>query len=131
MELTPREKQAAPLHRRVARRAAHGAGGQAQLPGGGGVHLRCSRFGGALAATSVTFVSRAALEAGMPEKLGLRRRAVAVRDTRHIGKKDLKLNDYTPRIDVDPQTYEVRAGGLLLTCEPARVLPLTQRYFLF
>jgi len=67
----------------------------------------------------------------MPEKLGLKRRAVAVRDTRRISKQDLKLNDHRPRIDVDPQTYEVRADGLLLTCEPAKVLPLAQRYFLF
>ena len=54
-----------------------------------------------------------------------------MRDTRRIGKRDLKLNDHRPRIDVDPQTYEVRADGLLLTCEPAKVLPLAQRYFLF
>jgi urease subunit alpha len=55
----------------------------------------------------------------------------AVRDTRAIGKHDLIHNDYQPKIDVDPQTYEVRADGMLLTCEPATVLPLAQRYFLF
>ena len=105
----------------------------ASIPTPQPVHYRpmFAAFGGALAATCVTFVSRWALEAGMPEKLGLRRRAVAVRDTRRIGKRDLKLNDHRPRIDVDPQTYEVRADGALLTCEPARVLPLAQRYFLF
>ena len=105
----------------------------ASIPTPQPVHYRpmFAAFGGALAATCVTFVSRWALEAGMPEKLGLQRRAVAVRDTRRIGKRDLKLNDHRPRIDVDPQTYEVRADGLLLTCEPAKVLPLAQRYFLF
>jgi urease subunit alpha len=97
------------------------------------VHYRpmFAAFGGALAVTSVTFVSRWALEAGVPEKLGLKRRAVAVCDTRRIGKQDLKLNDYRPRIDVDPQIYEVRADGVLLNCEPAKVLPLAERYFLF
>ncbi len=105
----------------------------ASIPTPQPVHYRpmFAAFGGALASTSVTFVSRWALEAGVPEKLGLRKRAVAVHDTRAIGKKDLKLNDSRPRIDVDAQTYEVRADGVLLTCEPARVLPLAQRYFLF
>jgi urease subunit alpha len=82
-------------------------------------------------ATAVTFVSAAALAAGVPERLGLRKRAVAVRDTRSIAKKDLIHNDATPRIEVNPETYEVRADGELLVCEPARELPLAQRYFLF
>ncbi len=81
--------------------------------------------------TSVSFVSQAGLERGMAQELGLQKRLVAVRGTRNIGKKDLVLNDYQPRIEVDPQTYEVRADGQLLTCEPARELPLAQRYFLF
>jgi urease subunit alpha len=79
----------------------------------------------------VTFVSQAALKAGVGERLGLRKRVLAVSNTRTIGKADLIHNDYRPRMEVDPQTYEVRADGVLLTCEPAAVLPLAQRYFLF
>ena len=67
----------------------------------------------------------------MPEQLGLRRRIEAVKNTRTIGKADMVHNDGTPRIEVDAQTYEVRADGELLTCEPASVLPMAQRYFLF
>jgi len=77
-------------------------------------------------------VSQAGLDAGLGETLGLDRQLLAVRNTRGgIGKKSMLLNDATPRIDVDPETYEVRANGELLTCEPADVLPLAQRYFLF
>jgi urease subunit alpha len=65
------------------------------------------------------------------QQLGLRKRLVAVRGTRRLTKKDLHHNDVTPKIEVDPQTYEVRADGVLLICEPAAVLPMTQRYFLF
>ena len=90
-----------------------------------GVHGR------ARTATSVSFVSRAGLERGMAEKLQLQKRLVAVRDTRTVRKADLVLNDYRPNVEVDPQTYQVRADGQLLTCEPASVLPLAQRYFLF
>ncbi|NES69820.1 MAG: urease subunit alpha, partial [Okeania sp. SIO2D1] len=88
-------------------------------------------FGGAIAATSLTFVSQAALESGIDARLQLRKSAVAVANTRQIGKRDLKLNDALPEIEVDPETYEVRADGELLTCEPATVLPMAQRYFLF
>jgi urease subunit alpha len=88
-------------------------------------------YGGAIASTCLTFVSQAALAAGVPEQLGLRRRAVAVKNTRSITKRDMVHNEYLPVMEVDSQTYEVRADGLLLTCEPARVLPLAQRYFLF
>jgi urease subunit alpha len=105
----------------------------ASIPTPQPVHYRpmFGAFGGALAATCLTFVSRAALNSGALDALGLRRRLAAVRDTRNIGKRDLIHNDYLPHIEVDPQTYEVRADGVLLTCEPARVLPLAQRYFLF
>ncbi|BCL78257.1 urease subunit alpha [Ktedonobacteria bacterium brp13] len=88
-------------------------------------------FGGATAATSLTFISKAALEAELPRKLGLHKQAVAVENCRHIGKANMIHNAATPNIEVDPETYEVRADGELLTCEPAQILPLAQRYFLF
>ncbi len=89
-------------------------------------------FGAALAATCVTFVSQAAIEAEVARRLGLRRMVEPVRNTRGgIGKRSMILNDATPMIEVDPETYEVRADGVLLTCEPAAVLPMAQRYFLF
>ncbi|MCL5669648.1 MAG: urease subunit alpha [Gammaproteobacteria bacterium] len=88
-------------------------------------------LGAARAATSVTFVSQAALVKGVGKLLSLHKRLVAVRDTRTVRKRDLIHNNYQPRMEVDPQTYEVRADGNLLVCEPASVLPLTQRYFLF
>ena len=87
--------------------------------------------GKAPAQTSVTFVSKAALESGLREQLGLSRRLVASDNTRNISKADMILNDWQPDIQVNPQTYEVRADGELLTCEPADVLPLAQRYSLF
>jgi urease subunit alpha len=82
-------------------------------------------------ATSATFVSAAALESGVLKSLGLGKRLVAVRNTRNVTKKDLVWNDATPKIEVDPETYTVKADGRILTCEPAKVLPLAQRYFLF
>ncbi|MDJ0533240.1 MAG: urease subunit alpha [Xenococcaceae cyanobacterium MO_207.B15] len=88
-------------------------------------------FGGAIAATSLTFVSQASLEAGIPQQIGLQNDAVAVSNTRNLSKADLKLNEATPHIEVNPETYEVRADGELLTCEPASELPMAQRYFLF
>jgi urease subunit alpha len=105
----------------------------ASIPTPQPVHYRAmfGALGGALSATALTFVSSAALEAGLPGRLGLVRRAAAVTGCREVGKRDMVHNDVTPLIEVDPQTYEVRADGMLLTCEPARVLPLAQRYFLF
>ncbi len=88
-------------------------------------------FGRTRQSTALTFTSKAALDAGIPAKLGLRKRAVAVENCRSIGKKDMIHNSATPKIDVDPETYEVKADGELLTCEPMRELPLAQRYFLF
>jgi urease subunit alpha len=88
-------------------------------------------FGGALASTSVTFLSRSAMDAGVPARLGLRKTARAVSGCRGLTKAAMVHNAYCPRMEVDPETYEVRADGQLLTCEPARALPLTQRYFLF
>jgi urease subunit alpha len=88
-------------------------------------------FGGATAATSLTFVSQAALEAGIGQQLGLHKQVVAVQNCRTIGKADMLHNDATPQIEVDPETYEVRSDGELLVCEPAHELPLAQRYFLF
>src|SRR5215216_5354166 len=88
-------------------------------------------FGRAVGSTSLTFLSRAALDAGLPGRLGLLKRTVAVENCRRVGKADMIHNAATPRIEVDPETYEVRADGELLTCEPADRLPLAQRYFLF
>jgi len=88
-------------------------------------------FGGARTTTALTFVSQAALQEEIPAQLGLRKPAIAVSGTRQLSKQSMKLNDALPHMEVDPETYEVRADGKLLTCEPATVLPLTQRYFLF
>ena len=87
--------------------------------------------GRARASTCVTFVSQAALDDGLAEKLDLAKRLVGVRHTRGIGKKDMVLNDALPKIEVDPETYTVKADGEVLTCEPAKTVPLAQRYFLF
>ncbi len=88
-------------------------------------------FGKAISSTSLTFISQAALEAKIPEQLGLKKQCVAVSGTRNLSKADMKLNDALPTIEVDPETYQVKADGQLLTCEPAEVLPMAQRYFLF
>jgi len=88
-------------------------------------------FGRALCSTSLTFVSQAGLDREIPKKLGLQKRVVAVKNCRAIKKRDLKLNDELPKIEVDPETYMVTADGVRLTCEPAAVLPMAQRYFLF
>ena len=89
-------------------------------------------YGRALTAGPVTFVSQAGLEAGVGERLGLQKQLLAVENVRGgIGKAAMKLNDATPAIEVDPETYEVRADGEILTCEPAEDLPMAQRYFLY
>ncbi len=88
-------------------------------------------FGGAIGATSISFVSQAALSAGIPQRLGLKKMIAAVNHCRKIGKRHMIHNDATPKIEVDPETYEVRVDGDLITCEPASVIPLAQRYFLF
>ncbi len=105
----------------------------ASIPTPQPVHYR-PMFGAspaAAAATSLTFVSQAALQNNLRETLGLTRTLAACRNVRSVGKADMVLNDYMPQMEVDPETYEVRADGELLTCEPAAVLPLAQRYFLF
>jgi len=105
----------------------------ASIPTPQPVHYRrmFGALGGARTATSVSFVSQSALDGDVGKRLGLRKRLVGVSGTRRLRKRDLILNDYLPHIEVDAQTYEVRADGELLTCEPASVLPLAQRYFLF
>jgi urease subunit alpha len=105
----------------------------ASIPTPQPVHMRpmFASFGGAMTATSLTFVSQIALERGIPQQLQLRKPTVAVSGIRHLSKRDMKLNDALPQMEVDPETYEVRADGQLLTCEPATVLPMAQRYFLF
>jgi urease subunit alpha len=87
-------------------------------------------FGAALAPSCLTFLSQAALDDDLPRRLGLRRACVPVVHTRGIGKAELRNNTALPKVEVDPQTYEVFADGELLTCEPAEVLPMAQRYFL-
>ena len=106
----------------------------ASIPTPQPVHYRpmFAQFGRAMQASCLTFVSQAALEAGIGATLGLQRTLSAVSNTRGgIGKRSMALNDATPLIEVDAETYEVRADGVLLTCEPAAVLPMAQRYFLF
>jgi urease subunit alpha len=105
----------------------------ASIPTPQPVHMRpmFASFAGARHATSLTFVSQAAAQREINSQLGLQKSMVAVSGTRQISKGDMRLNDALPRIEVDPETYEVRADGELLTCEPAKVLPMAQRYFLF
>jgi urease subunit alpha len=105
----------------------------ASIPTPQPVHYRpmFGAYGGACQATSMTFLSKAAAEADVAKRLGLKKLIGIVSNTRNIGKASLIHNDYLPKIEVDPQTYAVRADGVLLTCEPAKVLPLAQRYFLF
>ncbi|HTQ02510.1 MAG TPA: urease subunit alpha [Polyangiaceae bacterium] len=105
----------------------------ASIPTPQPVHYRpmFGAVGGALATTSVTFVSQASLDAGVPDALRLQKRAVAVRGTRRVTKREMVHNAALPKIEVDPQTYEVRADGVLLACDPLKSLPLAQRYFLF
>jgi urease subunit alpha len=105
----------------------------ASIPTPQPVHYRpmFGAFGGALHATSLTFVSQAALNNPQLHALGLKKTLSAVKNTRSLGKRDMIHNDYTPNITVDPETYLVHADGQLLMCEPASSLPMTQRYFLF
>ena len=105
----------------------------ASIPTPQPVHYRpmFGAYGSAMNASCISFVSQASLDLDVPAKLGLQRRVEAVKNTRSIGKRDMVHNSGTPHIEVDPQTYEVRADGVLLTCEPATSLPLAQRYFLF
>src|SRR5215471_4265535 len=106
----------------------------ASIPTPQPVHYRpmFGAFGRALATSSVTFVSQAAINGLLPQRLGVQKRLMPVKNTRSgISKASMALNAATPNIEVDPETYEVRADGELLTCEPAKSLPMTQRYFLF
>lgn len=106
----------------------------ASIPTPQPVHYRpmFGAYGRAIASTSLTFASKAAVENGLAAALGIQKQLVAVENVRGgIGKKDMILNDATPVIEVDPETYDVRADGELLVCEPADVLPMAQRYFLF
>lgn len=105
----------------------------ASIPTPQPVHFRpmFGAFGGAVAATSLTFLSAAAMAQGIGERLQLRKRLAVVSRCRSVKKADLIHNSYAPTMDVDPQTYEIRADGALLTCEPATSLPMAQRYFLF
>jgi urease subunit alpha len=105
----------------------------ASIPTPQPVHYRrmFGAFGRSLQMSRLTFVSEAAQEAGIADRLGLQSVVLPVRGIRGVGKKDMVLNDATPDMSVDPETYEVRADGALLTCEPAAELSMAQRYFLF
>ncbi|WP_448514029.1 urease subunit alpha [Parathermosynechococcus lividus] len=105
----------------------------ASIPTPQPVHMQpmFAAYGGCCTATSVTFMSQAGIANNIPTQLSMQKPVLPVRHIRQLRKADLKLNDYLPHIEVDPETYEVRADGELLTCEPATVLPLAQRYFLF
>ncbi|MDV3348513.1 urease subunit alpha [Leptothoe sp. LEGE 181152] len=105
----------------------------ASIPTPQPIHMRpmFGSFGGAIGSTSLTFISKAAAEADIASQIGLQTTAVAVNGCRELSKADMKLNDYQPKMEVDAETYEVRADGQLLTCEPAEELPMAQRYFLF
>jgi urease subunit alpha len=105
----------------------------ASIPTPQPVHYRpmFGAFGKSLTASSLVFVSKAAAKSNLRNKLGVEKQFVAVENTRKINKKSMIHNDATPNIEVDPETYEVRADGELLTCAPADVLPMAQRYFLF
>ena len=105
----------------------------ASIPTPQPIHMRpmFGSYGGAIAATSLSFVSKAAMEAGIPEQIGMTTPAVPVTNCRNLSKADMKLNTYAPTMEVNSETYEVKADGELLTCEPADLLPMAQRYFLF
>lgn len=105
----------------------------ASIPTPQPVHYRpmFGSFGGALHRGSITFVSQAGLDAGVKEQFGLQKNVTAAKDIRRIRKQHLVHNDYLPKMEIDPQTYAVRADGQLLTCDPATILPMAQRYFLF
>jgi urease subunit alpha len=105
----------------------------ASIPTPQPVHYRpmFANFGGSLTASSVTFLSQAAVDNGVGDTIGLQKQLIGIAGTRSVKKSDMILNDYTPTMEVDPETYEVRADGELLTCEPAGELAMAQRYFLF
>ncbi|MEK9845924.1 urease subunit alpha [Thalassospira sp.] len=105
----------------------------ASIPTPQPVHYRpmFGAYGNALAKSSFSFVSQAGIDAGIAAEFGLSKELLAVSNTRNIGKKDMKLNDALPVMEVDPETYQVTADGELLTCQPVDVVPMAQRYFLF
>jgi urease subunit alpha len=105
----------------------------ASIPTPQPVHVRpmFGSFGGALHKGSLSFLSRAAIDGGIPEALNLHKQVAMAKGCRGVTKRQMVHNDAVPRMHIDPQTYEVRADGQLLTCEPATSLPMAQRYFLF
>ena len=105
----------------------------ASIPTPQPVHYRpmFGSLGGAVARGSLTFLSQAAVDNDLGDRLGLRKQVSAVKQCRSVRKTDMVHNSYTPVMQIDAQTYEVRADGQLLTCQPSTVLPMAQRYFLF
>ena len=90
-----------------------------------------SSFGKSLEKSTTTFVSKASLDNNSFKNSGISKSLLPVKNIRKISKKDMVLNDYCPNIEVNPETYEVKADGELITCEPAKILPLAQRYFMY
>jgi urease subunit alpha len=105
----------------------------ASIPTPQPVHYRpmFGSFGGAVHKGSITFLSQSGLQSGVHERYGLRKNVGAVKDVRRVRKQHLVHNDYLPKMEIDAQTYAVRADGVLLTCDPAAILPMAQKYFLF
>jgi len=105
----------------------------ASIPTPQPVHYRpmFGAYGKSLTASSITFVSKAAVESGLQDRLGVEKQLVPVVGTRTVSKASMIHNSFTPKVDVDPETYEVRVNGDIVTCEPAKVLPMAQRYFLY
>jgi urease subunit alpha len=105
----------------------------ASIPTPQPVHMRpmFGSFGGAIGRTSLSFVSQASLQQGIAESYALRKQLAAVKGCRSVTKRQMVHNAWLPAMEIDPQTYTVRADGQLLTCEPAKALPMAQRYFLF
>jgi urease subunit alpha len=105
----------------------------ASIPTPQPVHFRpmFGSFGKSLTRSSLTFMSQLAIDQGMPDRYGLQKQIAVVRNIRKLRKSHMLHNGYTPEMQINPETYEVRADGRLLVCEPAKVLPMAQRYFLF
>ena len=128
---SPRRNCATPIETVALMRSPSGFSATANRNASANISAWLAAHGRAKFSTSVTFVSGVALQHGLLGELHLNKRLVAVKNTRKVTKRDLLWNDVLPKMEVDPETYTVKADGRILTCEPAKVLPMAQRYFLF